>query len=137
LSGTEEDSSAIDSECEENDVIAKQIDDTGQLVSHGEKNDEHPSADVIDGTQCSSAQRESLVNVTVDGSGNSIRESGHSDVGRNTEPPAVLDNSENTPCNNNSSVQRSSAPTRSPMAELLVNPTPTQKLPRTEVVVGS
>ena len=64
LSGKEEDNSAIDSECEENDVIAKQIDDTGQLVS---ENDENPTADVIDGRQCSSAHRKSLVNVTVDG----------------------------------------------------------------------
>jgi len=123
LSGKEE-KSAIDSECEENDVIAKQIDDTGQLVS---ENDENPTTDVIDGTQCSSAQRKNLVNVTVDGSGNNVRESGRSDEGRNTESAAVLDNSENTPHYNNSSVQRSSAPTRSPLAELLVYPTPTQK----------
>ena len=127
MSGKEEGNSAIDSECEENDVIAKQIDDTGQLVSDSEKNDEHPTADVIDGTQCSSAQRESLVNVTVDGSGNNIKESGHSEEGRKTEPVAILDNSENTPHYNNSSVQRSSVPTRSPLAEFLVYPTPTQK----------
>ena len=86
MSGKEEGNSAIDSEYEENDVIAKQIDDTGQLVSDSEKNDEHPTTDVIDGTQCSSAQRESLANVTVDGSGNNIQESGHSDEGRKTEP---------------------------------------------------
>jgi len=61
------------------------------------------------------------------GSGNNNRESGHSDVGRNTEPPVVPDNSENAPHHNNSFVQRSSAPTRSPLAELLVYSTPTQK----------
>ena len=55
MSGKEEGNSAIDSECEENDVIAKQI---GQLVSNSEKNNEHATADVIDGTQCSSVQRE-------------------------------------------------------------------------------
>ena len=85
------------------------------------------TADIIDGTQCSSVQRESLVNVTVDGSGNNVQESGHSDEGRKTEPVAVLDNSENTPHYNNSSVQRSSVPTRSSLAELLVYPTPMQK----------
>ena len=65
--------------------------------------------------------------MTVEDSGNNVRESGHSDEGRNTEPAAVLDNSENTPRHNNSFRSRSSAPTRSPLAELLVYPTPTQK----------
>ena len=124
MSGKEEGNSAINSECEENDVKLMILVNLFQTVKRIMS---MPLQDVIDGTQCSSVQRESLVSVTVDGSGNNVRESGHLDEVRKTEPVAVLDNSENTPHYNNSSVQRSSVPTRSPLAELLVYPTPTQK----------
>ena len=117
--------------------VKRENDDIGQLVSDSEKNDKHPTADVIDEKQCSSAQRKGLINIAVDGSGNDTRVSEHSDIagqGRNTEPAAVIDNSENTPRHNNSSVCTYKITTGRASCTPNSN---IKKLPRIEVVVGS
>ena len=99
----------------ENDVTAKQNDDAGTPVSDADDSERKILLmEQRAPTQCSSAQREGLVNVGVDHCGNDVSVSrNNSDIagqGRNTEPAAVLDHSENTPHHNNASVQRSRAP---------------------------
>jgi len=72
----------------------------------------------------SSAEKEGCVNVSIYHGNNEVDACGNSNIGGwgNTEPTAVLDNSENNPCHNNASVQRSVAPTKSSLAELLYTP---------------